>query len=369
MDDLLNVDAPTVLDCLGDGVYVTDLDRRIVYWNKTAERITGWKAEDIVGRTCFDDILCHIDKDGHHLCGKEYCPLHRSIVTGVTNECPLVFAQTKSGGRTPMQVTVAPLQNRNGETIGGIEIFRDLSAAYRDLEKARAIQSVSLQHDLPQDVRIGFTTHYVPHDIVGGDYYGIRQLNADQYGFFLADVMGHGLAAALYTMYLSALWDRYHRLLTTPVAFAAKMNDELNHIVKRGEAFAAGMCGMVDLHRQEVVVAGAGNPPALWVHANGEFEQVNCSGIPFGVMKDVPYDETRVEVHPGDRLLFFSDGAVEVDNADGKPLGVDGLIAILKDLGYPASDIQVTAIEERILKYSNAIRLDDDLTFLEIRLG
>jgi serine phosphatase RsbU (regulator of sigma subunit) len=295
--------------------------------------------------------------------------LHRSIVTGVGSECPLVFAKTKDDRRVPVQLMVAPLRSSSGAIIGGVEVFHDLSATYRDLEKARAIQSISLQHNLPQDVRIGFATHYIPHDIVGGDYYGIRQLNADQYGFLLADVMGHGLAAALYTMYLSALWDRYHRLLTTPSAFAVKMNDELNRIVKRGEAFAAGMCGMVDLHRHEVVFTGAGNPPALWVHANGEFERLNCSGVPFGVMKDAPYGEIRVEVHPGDCLLFFSDGAVEVDNADGKPLGVEGLIAMLKELGYPASEIQVAAIEERVLKYSNSIRLEDDLTFIEIRLG
>ena len=102
----------------------------------------------------------------------------------------------------------------------------------RDLEKAKAIQSVSLEQELPEDARIHFATHYIPHDVVGGDYYGIRQLDADHYGFFLADVMGHGLAAALYTMHLSSLWDRYHRLLTSPPAFAVKIGNELNRIVK-----------------------------------------------------------------------------------------------------------------------------------------
>lgn len=44
-------------------------------WSKSAERITGWTAAEVVGRPCFDNILCHIDKDGHLLCGKEDCPL------------------------------------------------------------------------------------------------------------------------------------------------------------------------------------------------------------------------------------------------------------------------------------------------------
>ena len=67
--------------------------------------------------------------------------------------------------------------------------------------------------DLPDDPRVCFSTYYVPHDIVGGDFYAIRQLDADHYGFLLADVMGHGVAAALHTMHLSSLWERHCHLL------------------------------------------------------------------------------------------------------------------------------------------------------------
>jgi PAS domain S-box-containing protein len=369
MGDLLNIDATVILDSLGDGVYVTDLERKITYWNKAAERITGWVRADIVGRQCFDGILCHVDKDGHQLCGKEHCPLHRSIVTGIGSECPLVFAKKMDGQRVPVQVTVAPIRNASGEIIAGVEVFRDISPAFRDLEKAKAIQSISLQNDLPQDTRIHFSTHYIPHDVVGGDYYGIKQLDKDHYGFFLADVMGHGLAAALYTMHLSSLWDRYCSLLKTPSAFARKIGNELNRIVRGGEAFATGICGLVDASRQEVRFAGAGNPPALLIHASGEFEQVECPGLPFGLMEDAPYDDTALPLQPGDRLLFFSDGAIEIHNAENTILGVDGLIAILKRLGYPDSGIQGTALEEELLKYSNSIRLEDDLSLIEIRFA
>jgi serine phosphatase RsbU (regulator of sigma subunit) len=237
------------------------------------------------------------------------------------------------------------------------------------LEKARSIQSIALQHDLPQDARIQFSTHYIPHDIVGGDYYGIRQLDSDHYGFFLADVMGHGLAAALYTMHLSSLWDRYCSLLKSPSAFARKIGNELNRIVRGGEAFATGICGLVDVNRQEIRFAGAGNPPALLIHASGEFQQVECPGLPFGLMEDAPYDDTNLALHPNDRLLLFSDGAMEIHNAENKLLGVDGLIAILKRLGYPDSGIRGTALEEELLKYSNSIRLEDDLSLIEICLG
>ena len=135
MDDPLCADAGLILDSLGDGVYVTDVDRRIVYWNRAAEQITGWSAQDMVGRHCFDSLLSHVDKDGHELCGKEYCPLHRSIVTGASSGVPLVFAKRKDGRRTPVQVTVAPIRNAAGEIIGGVEAFRDISPSASRLGK------------------------------------------------------------------------------------------------------------------------------------------------------------------------------------------------------------------------------------------
>ena len=151
MDDSLCADAGLILDSLGDGVYVTDVDRRIVYWNRAAEQITGWSIQDMVGRHCFDSLLSHVDKDGHQLCGNECCPLHRSIVTGASSSVPLVFAQRKDGRRMPVQVTVAPIRDAAGQVIGGVEVFRDISLALRDLERAKAIQAMSLEQDLPQD--------------------------------------------------------------------------------------------------------------------------------------------------------------------------------------------------------------------------
>ena len=168
-----------ILDSLSDGVYVCDRERRIVFWSKAAERITGWQPGDVVGRRCLDDVLCHVDKDGHRLCGEEFCPLHRAMVTGATSTVPLiVFAQGKEGNRIPMQVTVAPIRDPAGEIIGGVETFRDVSALLADLERAKRIQALSLETDLPEDPRVRFSTYYVPHDLVGGDFYAIKQLDS-----------------------------------------------------------------------------------------------------------------------------------------------------------------------------------------------
>ena len=206
MPDISEVGIKDIINSLNEGVYVCDLDRRITYWSKSAERITGWTADEVVGRQCFDNVLCHIDKDGHLLCGEEYCPLHRAMVTGIGSKGSLlVYARNTRGGRIPMHVSVSPIRDDSGHVIGGVETFRDASGEVQDLERARAIQGLALQHELPDDPRVRFTTHYIPHDIVGGDYYAFEKLRADRYGLMLADVMGHGVSAALYTMHLNQL--------------------------------------------------------------------------------------------------------------------------------------------------------------------
>ena len=179
-----------------------------------------------------------------------------------------------------MQVSVSPIRNADGEIIGGVETFRPMSAMLADLERAKRIQTLSLQLNLPADERVQFSCFYTPHDIVGGDYYAIRQLNPDQYGFLLADVMGHGVAAALHTMYLSALWDRFFHLLPRPAEFAATLNNELAKVVK-DESFATAICGVADAKTRTLRFAAAGGPPVIAFPSKGGVEQLEFSGPSF----------------------------------------------------------------------------------------
>ncbi len=368
MESVGNLTVEAVINSLSDGVYVCDLERRITYWSESAVRITGWRQDNVVGKHCFDNILCHIDKDGHQLCGNEFCPLHRAMVTGkLSRVSQLVYAQGANGQRIPMEVTVAPIRDDSGKVIGGVETFRDASAIVHDLERAKAIQQSAMEVDVPEGIGLTFTTHYISRDIVGGDYYAIKGLGDDRYGLMLADVMGHGIAAALYTMHLSSLWNRHYPVLTNPVEFAGKVNEELSEVVKQEGSFATAVCGLVDLKKNVFRFASAGGPEPVLMHENGTYECLKSAGLPLGLMPDAAYEEFSAEFHQGDNLLFFSDGAVEIKNAEGKMLGAHGLIEILESQDYPQSPLRMEALEKALLKYSNSIRLEDDLTIIEIR--
>lgn len=358
-----------ILDSLNDGLYVCDNDRKILYWSKSAERITGWKPADVIGRGCNDNILVHIDKDGRELCGEEFCPLHRSMRTDKGSTVPLiVFGQTSTGARLPMAVSVAPIHDQNGQVIGGVETFRDYSDTYANLLRARRIQTLAMDSDLPRDSRLAFAPFYIPHEMIGGDFYAVRQLDCGQYGFMLADVMGHGVAAALYTMHLSALWSRFYQTLLKPAEFARHLNDELCKIVK-DESFATAVCGVVDPATGRVKFTSAGGPPLLHFHKNRIPSLIEASGCPFGMIEGADYEESVFQCASGDRLLLFSDGAIEIHNSQGQMLGTEGLITILNAQSYPQEQIQIAALHEALLTYSNDIRLDDDLTFLEMKFS
>ena len=297
IEDLSTVENSDIIDSLSEGVYVCDLDRRITYWNRSAERITGWSAQDVIGRQCFDSVLCHIDKDGHQLCGEEYCPLHRSMVTGTGSRGSLlVFAQGKDGNRVPMQVSVAPIRNaggtsdRWGRDVSGTPLRRCMT--WREPRPSRNLPCNMI---CPRIIVSHFASHYIPHDIIGGDYYAIKKIDDHRYGLMLADVTGHGIAAALYTMHLSQLWERFHSLLVHPAEFLEKVNKELVKVVKSDTSFATAVCGLVDLKDRLFRFAGAGGPQVLLMHANETYECLENPGLPLAVMEDASYEEVSAE--------------------------------------------------------------------------
>lgn len=123
-----------LLDNLFDGVYIVDLDRQIVYWNKGAERISGYAAGDVIGSRCWNNILMHVDEHGTPLC-VEGCPLLKVISTGTPMKVE-VFLSHKDGHRVPVQVRSTPFVNIKGNIIGAVEIFSD------NTDKVTALQLV-----------------------------------------------------------------------------------------------------------------------------------------------------------------------------------------------------------------------------------
>lgn len=117
-----------VIDSITDGVYVVTPDRRIVLWNKAAERLTGYSAAEVVGRRCGEDLLKHVDDGGCVVCGRT-CPL-RGVRDGLeaAGEPVALHCLHRDGHRLPVRVHAAPLVAADGTVVGAVEVFRDDTA-------------------------------------------------------------------------------------------------------------------------------------------------------------------------------------------------------------------------------------------------
>ena len=120
----------TIINNLRDGVYFVNLDREIIFWNRAAEEITGYTAEEIVGSHCQDSLLNHIDEEGRPLCIMG-CPLFATIIDGKQRQ-ERVFVRHKNGYRLPIHVNIFPMK-KDGELVGAIEIFtKNSPTVYED---------------------------------------------------------------------------------------------------------------------------------------------------------------------------------------------------------------------------------------------
>jgi diguanylate cyclase (GGDEF)-like protein/PAS domain S-box-containing protein len=115
-----------LLNSLYDGVYFVDKDRKILYWNKGAEYLTGYSSGEVVGKHCFDNILSHVSDNGCELCVNE-CPLAATIVDGERRENE-VYLRHKLGHRVPVSVRVSPVVDAAGNVVGAVEVFSDATA-------------------------------------------------------------------------------------------------------------------------------------------------------------------------------------------------------------------------------------------------
>lgn len=138
--------ALAVFEKISDGMYFVDPNRTITYWNKSAEKISGFTAQEVVGRSCSDNILTHINDDGESLClGK--CPLEKSILEAVPLETH-VYMHHKDGHRIPVTLRSAPLFDGEGRIIGGVEIFSDTSIKTINEEKLKELETMAMTDKL-----------------------------------------------------------------------------------------------------------------------------------------------------------------------------------------------------------------------------
>jgi len=130
-----------ILDNLYDGVYFVDRTRKITYWNKGAERITGYPSGEVIGNRCSDNILMHVDSHGTLLC-RDLCPLAAAMLDGSERTAD-VYLRHKDGHRVSVNVRITPLRDERGAIVGGVEVFTDNSLKLSAIARTEAFEKLA----------------------------------------------------------------------------------------------------------------------------------------------------------------------------------------------------------------------------------
>lgn len=131
-----------------EGVYVVDKNRKIIFWNSGSELITGYTSEEVVNKSCFNNILRHVTEDGTELCFGG-CPLHDTLATGNVNEAA-VFLHHKDGHRVPVTVRSIPLFEGE-DVVAAIEVFTDNTPTNRQtVMENRELREMLITDELTQ---------------------------------------------------------------------------------------------------------------------------------------------------------------------------------------------------------------------------
>jgi diguanylate cyclase (GGDEF)-like protein/PAS domain S-box-containing protein len=137
-----------LLDSLADGIYFVDLNKTIIFWNRSAARLSGYSAQEVMGKKCNSNILRHIDDFGKQLC-IEGCPLTETMTDGETRDAD-VYLHHKFGHRLPVTVRVSPMRNESGNIVGAVELFSNNS---KNLDMINEIEL--LRHEILRDALTG----------------------------------------------------------------------------------------------------------------------------------------------------------------------------------------------------------------------
>jgi serine phosphatase RsbU (regulator of sigma subunit) len=233
----------------------------------------------------------------------------------------LVFglSQRQSAIRS-LDQSIRLAQSFQGETAAEIDRL------HQELLLAAKVQRDFLPKRMPMLDGVQCSVLYRPAGFVSGDTYDVCQLDEYHIGFFLADAMGHGVPAALMTLYISGSIPRKeigvgpgasYRLIP-PAESLQRLNAELADSIAGPARFATAVCGLIDTRTGLITLAAAGHPPPLRVGPHG-VRPINVSGMLLGVVPDFEYQQVTVRLEEDEILVVHSDGIESAFARNSRP--------------------------------------------------
>jgi serine phosphatase RsbU (regulator of sigma subunit) len=182
------------------------------------------------------------------------------------------------------------------------------------LRLAGLVQQDFLPTQLPNTDKIKWAAVFLPAEWVSGDIYNAVRIDEKHLGFYVADVVGHGMPAALLTIFLkqalvmrTTVDNTYH--IFSPAEVMKNLNKRMATQKLSGYQFATCCYCLLNTETLEMTFARAGHPYPVLMRRGQEPKQLEVRGSLLGVFKDAEYSEDKIQLQPGDKVLLYSDGA------------------------------------------------------------
>ncbi len=372
-----------------DAIYFKDRSSRFLMISHSLADLHGFGDPEIaIGKTDFDffskDQATRMFREE-----QEIIATGRAIIGEVEHE---IMA---NGQELWFSTTKLPLRDREGNIIGILGISRNITkekraeaelarahadlreqAALTEAEMARAeiVQKLLLPRSAPPHPRLRVDYRYRPMMSVGGDYVAFVPLEQDgALGVFISDLTGHGVSAALFTTLTKFIADRLFRTCgNAPDEVICGLNSELHG--QMPDHFLTAICGVLDEDasgNMRLHYAGGGHPqPILLRKSTGAAEQLPLENTgALCLLKEFTAKLHHVDLEVGDRLLFYTDGAREVVDANDNMLNMQDFYGILEAANR---EERIGAVLDGILRGIDRFRGEgaatDDVTLLGIEV-
>lgn len=326
-----------IADGMIDWVRVVDKNNIVLYVNKKMQEDLK---ENLVGKKCYD-VLCRNDR-----C--DFC------ISSITLESGSIMRkQQKFGDRTFMIVS-SPLYGNDGEIQGSVEVFRDITNEVllseeinkknkkmsEDIKFAKNMQERMLP---PKGTYNGMRIDYLyeSSESLSGDYFDVFEIDEDNTGIYICDVVGHGVTASLLTIFV-------RQSLRT----IAKGNTNLNKVMRElhktflslnldYDKYFSVFFGIYNKNTHEFKYVNAGHNSVPVLIRDDSIKTLMLKGYPIAnIFDNVDYTVEKVTLKVGDKILLYTDGITEATNSQGVQFGFDNLIQTLSAEGNILKNIK-----------------------------
>jgi sigma-B regulation protein RsbU (phosphoserine phosphatase) len=240
------------------------------------------------------------------------------------------------------------------------------------LRLAGLVQQDFLPTKLPNTDEVQWATVFLPAEWVSGDIYDIVRVDEQHIAFYVADVVGHGMPAALLTIFLKqalvmreTIENNYH--IFSPAEVVKNLNMRLAEQKLSGYQFATCCYGLLNTKTLQLTYARAGHPYLILIRPGQQPEQLQIRGSLLGIFEQAEYVQQTIQLQPGDKLLLYSDGAEHYVGRFDDQAGFDFTEEFCKIKDLPVVDM----IDEfNTLMQNQEIELPDidDITMIGLEI-